>query len=317
MHGVLIDSLQEKVFCSNHPKEEGAKYREKTKALGYKYIALNSKYRKYIIIDIDVEQSPFLWEHRNLPPPTLITISPNSGKCHCLYGLKTPVIFTENGRTKPQDFFKAVEFSLTKALSGDMSYNHLLTKNPYHEAWRTINHNVYYELNDFREWMDISKYKERIKTVVDEDGRNCTLFKRLTLLARVEVRNAASEEHWFGQVLHMGEDLNKAFQEPLPFGEIKTIARSVAKYAWKRRFEIGPDKTGILQLPSDMPLDDKQRQGAIYTHKVRSASTLEKIKIGYETLRNQHRNPTQRAVADEVKMSIDTVKRYWNLVSPI
>ncbi|MFU0418343.1 replication initiation protein, partial [Acinetobacter baumannii] len=96
----FVVSLPDKVR-STDSFEEGTKFRSKNSALGFRYIEHNQIYRKYIVIDVDKEKSAYLWEDLGLPPPTIITVNPATTHSHYLWELKTPVIFTEAGRSHP------------------------------------------------------------------------------------------------------------------------------------------------------------------------------------------------------------------------
>ena len=67
-------------------------------------------------------------------------------------------------------------------------------------------------------------------------GRNCTVFEELRLWAYKWVleykRNKASYTQWHSAVFEQAERLN-AFAMPLPFGEIKHLVKSVAKWTWR------------------------------------------------------------------------------------
>ena len=98
----FIDSLPNKVRCTDD-FEEGTKFRLKSKALNFKYLETNQLYKKFICIDIDKPRSAYLWEEKNLPPPSIITVNPENGHSHYLYGLKTPVIYTEHPSSSVSD----------------------------------------------------------------------------------------------------------------------------------------------------------------------------------------------------------------------
>ena len=45
------------------------------------------------------------------------------------------VAYHETARTKPQEFFEAIELELTRQLDADFAFTHTLTKNPLHDRW--------------------------------------------------------------------------------------------------------------------------------------------------------------------------------------
>ncbi|QJP72080.1 replication initiation protein [Burkholderia glumae] len=183
----LIKSLPNKVSSTDN-FEDGTRYRKRDKALGYRYIEHNQLYKKFVIVDVDSPGGAFLWEDLNLPAPSLVTISPDSGRCHYLWGLKTPVIYTDGGRRSPQRFYEAVDVALTHAIPGaDPAYVGKFTKNPCHPYWKVIQHRVSYDLEDFSEYLDLTA-KRKAQRHINSEGRNSTLFDSLRFWAYPAVK---------------------------------------------------------------------------------------------------------------------------------
>ena len=204
----FIKHLPEKVQ-STDDFEYGIKYRKKEKALNYIYIGLNHLYRKYIVIDIDKPQSAFLWEEKKLPPPSIITINPKNTHCHYLWEIKTPVIYTENGRVKPQQYFENTDLALTTILNADKGYTGYITKNPIHNTWKIITHHTSYEIEDFGEYIDVFSHKKqrKCKSIAESgEGRNVTLFNILREWAYVRVKQHLIYEHYFKEVEEKDEE---------------------------------------------------------------------------------------------------------------
>src|SRR5690606_8238053 len=68
-------------------------------------------------------------------------------------------------------------------------------------------------------------------------GRNCTLFEHLRKQSYRIVRDYWRPGGYDGfaeNMLMTAEALNGQFTNPLPYGEIKSIARSVSKWTWQR-----------------------------------------------------------------------------------
>lgn len=82
--------------------EYGTRIYRNENAIKKKFVSLNRLYKSYIVIDIDKPNATYLFEEKNLPVPTIITINPENGHCHYLYELRTPVIYTESARRRPQ-----------------------------------------------------------------------------------------------------------------------------------------------------------------------------------------------------------------------
>ena len=96
-------------------------------------------------------------------PTYIITVNPATTHSHYLWELKTPVIFTEAGRSHPKRFYENVDTALTLAIHGaDPAYVRKIHENPLHTYWCTIIHKVSYDLADFGEYVDLTPARKRI-----------------------------------------------------------------------------------------------------------------------------------------------------------
>jgi Replicase family/Primase C terminal 1 (PriCT-1) len=309
----LVESLPAKVLSTDDLRD-GVKFRRQEAALGQRYISLNQLYVKYISLDIDVAGAAYLWEDKNLPPPTIVAISRDTGRCHYHYELKAPVIYTESGRAGPQRFLEAVDRALTTKLGADPAYVGLLTKNPLHPAWKVLTHNTLYDLSDFLEWLELPANTTRT-TERNILGRNCTLFDELRKWAYARIKSASSAESWMMDVQAKALDLNVNYSEPLPAKEVLYTAKSVANWVWKHRTSVeGYRDRRVLDLPESMPLQQRQKHGAAYSNQVRRESSQSRIARAIEGLRHSGEPVTQKGVSLRAGVSLDTVKRNWSRV---
>lgn len=278
--------LLEKVWCTNS-FEDGLKVRSREKAIDFNYIGLNKPLTKYISLDIDRgSDSTYMFETKNMPLPTIITINPESGNCHYLYGLKNPVSFYENSRTKPQRYFEQTTLALANELEADLAFAHTIVKNPNSKHWKILEHDVYYDLEDFGEYLDINQYGkfENVKKLdIDSSSRNVCLFDNLRHWAYKEINVVewVSFDRWFIAVESMANHFND-FDVKLPESEVRHTARSVAKWVWKHRDEInGAVNRGVMTrlglISSSMNLEQKQRASNLYTADVIVSKTKGKI----------------------------------------
>ena len=200
---------------------------------------------KYLAYDDDSDDALFNWEDRNCPPPNLLIRNGNNGHAHLLYALETPVHkYDENRRSgkkgpaakqAPLRFLGAVDVALTETLGADPGYTKLICKNPLSTRWE-----VYcfrqetYDLNELASWLDLSKYSDKRRRLPDIGyGRNCTLFERLRLWAYKERRNPAlSQETFLYRVRTRAMALNAEFEQPLPFSEVRSTAKSIGNWTW-------------------------------------------------------------------------------------
>jgi hypothetical protein len=275
------ESLENKIRCTDN-FDDGVFFRTKQKAINYKYISVNQNYKSQIIIDIDKPSSAFLWEKENLPPPSLIIINKINTHSHYIYQLNTPVIYTENGRPKPQKFYEAVDSALTNKLNGDLGYSGLITKNPNHKEWGLIEHNRTYDLSEFQEYLDIPAKGRRTsyRPLLEDGGRNTTIFNEVRLWAYVEVKNHISYETFRDCVSTKCHIRNIHFIPNLPSKEVNTIANSISKWVWKHRNSIGNRNInkGIMGLEDlSIDLNIKQSLAADYTNNVKKMKLIDKF----------------------------------------
>ncbi|QJP72081.1 hypothetical protein [Burkholderia glumae] len=95
--------------------------------------------------------------------------------------------------------------------------------------------------------------------------------------------------------------------------EVLSTARSVGMWTWRHRHDKLLNR-GVMNLPDDMPLQEKQRQAASYTNASRLNSTLQRILEAVAALKIQGTPVTQTSVARQAGLSIVSVKRNWRLV---
>jgi hypothetical protein len=288
----FIEALPEKVRSAAF-KDEGTRFRKREKALAYRYVELNQLYKKFIALDIDKQGSAFLWDERGLPPPSIIVINPENTHCHYLYELKTPVYYTEEARRAPQKFYEATDIALTNLLGADLGFTGHLIKNPTHSSWLKICHQVSYDLEDFQEYaVDLRTNKRKLALCDSGIGRNTTLFDTLRHWAYADVKNhpslAAFQVSVDTKALTINEHFIDYLNGVLPAKEVLSTAKSVGKWTWKHRNSIGNQKNrGVLELPADMSIKEKQAQGAAYTNVVRTEAIDDTIKSAIHTCKQR------------------------------
>lgn len=298
MYESFIEALPDKVRSAEF-KDEGTRFRRKEKALAYRYVELNQLYKKFIALDIDIPGCAFLWDERGLPPPTFVIINPQNTHCHYLYELKTPVYYTEQARRAPQKFYEATDIALTHMLGADLGFTGHLVKNPIHPDWRTICHNNKLDLEDFQDYgLDLRAYKRKLVLRESGIGRNTTLFDTLRHWAYIEVKNHPSLAAFQASVDTKALTINGMFLDHfnglLPAKEVLSTAKSVAKWTWGHRQSIatGGKNKGVLELPVDMPIKEKQALGADYCHIVRTEKVDDRIKLAIHTCKQKGWNLT-------------------------
>ena len=91
-----------------------------------------------------------------------------------------------------------------------------------------------YDLAGLESWLDLSQYSDKRKRLPDYGlGRNCNLFDRLRRWAYRAIRQGwPDSDRWYAAVLERARGYN-TFDNVLNDNEVKTIARSVAKYTYR------------------------------------------------------------------------------------
>lgn len=197
----------------------------------------------WLIFDIDREQGGLAWDFAGLPYPTWSVVNPENGHAHIVYGLEVPVCTSEAARLAPLRYLAAVYSALAERMGADKGYAGLLTHNPIHKQWRTYwGRRQPYSLGELADYLDLPPYSDHFKkdtqNAANQDvfayGRNCTLFDQLRAWAYVAVREHRGNKVrvWNEAVAAQAESLN-TFATPLMAAEVKSIAKSVAKWVWK------------------------------------------------------------------------------------
>ena len=149
--------------------------------------------------------------------------------------LETAVHLNENSSQKAIRFAAAVDCALTSQMDADGQYSGLIAKNPTHDHWRTYMINSEsYELGELAEYLDLDSYGDRRRSMPDTGlGRNVNLFNKLRFWAYKAIRQGwPDSEQWHRAVLDRAIGYNTT-ANPLPYGEVRNTAKSVAKWTYK------------------------------------------------------------------------------------
>lgn len=236
IYEIFHKRLPHRPYCTDDPQTFGLIVRPAHMALQKRLIQPNPPcHVSWLIFDIDNENGAFAWEDALLPEPTITISNPENGHAHLYYGLSVPVCRSFAARNHPLRYAAAVEAAYRAKLGADFRYAALVAKNPFHSHWRTTWYPHLYELGELAEYVEL---KKRLVAPVEPVGlgRNCTLFETLRNWSYRTVlqhkRNRMSEGAWGGVVREHAEFLN-VFVTPLSPGEVKSIAKSVARWTWR------------------------------------------------------------------------------------
>ena len=246
-----------------------------------------------------------------MPAPNLIVRNLDNRRAHISYAIES-VCTSDAAYPKPMAYAQAVQEAYCEKLEADPGYTGLITKNPLHEDWHLWElHSKVYTLGELADYVELTRrYWTRKRAANYEHyglGRNCALFHRLRFWAYDWVAYHRDEQgtshiEWMQIVLVKAEELND-FPQPLPYGEIKSTAKSVGNWVWLKFFpKTKRKKRGAMvatfaksEIPLDLPT--KQRLSARRTHETRRAATEEKIIEAIGQLTAQGKRVTKAGVA--------------------
>ncbi|WP_335736420.1 replication initiation protein [Rheinheimera muenzenbergensis] len=108
-----------------------AKIRPREYAIRYPYMQVNSPGMvSWLVFDLD-HSNPHVWDDEGLPAPNMVVTNRNDGRAHLFYAIP-PVCTSENARSKPIAYMKAVYEAMAARLGADLSYSGPVAKTPGH-----------------------------------------------------------------------------------------------------------------------------------------------------------------------------------------
>lgn len=238
----ITDKFPSKPYCSDN-MDFGVQIRPKNLALLKRYIQPNHPYyTHFFVFDLDYPTAyvDLFYDMVGVPTPNLVVENPENGHAHYIYQLATPIYQTNASNDKPIKYANAVYLALRQELKADINYTGLITKNAVHEHWRThVLREQPYTLDQLSERLDLTTRQINKEIKVDEAvglGRNCCVFHTVRHWAYVEVRKyrAKSFNQWLDGVIVQCCSVNAQFTDPMPYNEVKGIAKSIARWVWKK-----------------------------------------------------------------------------------
>lgn len=236
----LYQNLPKTLRCS-HIKNNTLFRRKANKAHTYEYVGYNPpNVTRYIVIDLDYDQSIFAYSNTGIPRPNFIIKNPSNGHCHYVYHLKDPITFYAKSKSKPIRFLTAVEQALTEVLGGDRGFTGYLAKNALNPA-----HEVYitgakpYTLNDLADYLDLELIDYTNEPMNDHTyGRNSGTFNAVRVQA-YKLVSSLNYTQLYNECLMLAESYNARYDTPMGYNEVKGIAKSIAEYCTSKAYAQG------------------------------------------------------------------------------
>lgn len=227
-------SLPRWLACTDHPAD-GITRLPAAEAIKRAHIAPNSRSLAWALtFDVDRPEAGAAWLDADLPQPNWIAQNPANGHAHLGYALLAPVSRSLLSRGCPQRYMARIQHAMTQGLRADRAYTHFLTKTPGHARWRTIwGRQQPYSLDELRRALpeDLPLPRKISRREAVGFGRNVSLFDSLRAWAYRARLEYSRFEAWQDACLCHAQALN-TFAAPLPFSELRSTARSVAKWTW-------------------------------------------------------------------------------------
>lgn len=235
-----------KPYCTDR-LDSGLKVRPLAQAVAYRYLQANHPGQVWTLVqdvDRDVAEAARAeaWALGG-PEANAVILNPANGHAHLVHYLAAGVTTTSAARLAPMRFLAVVEDGLCRAVGGDVGYAGLIAKNPLHKDWQVIErHGHLYTLDELAAGLDLTPANARNWTPANIEeaygvGRNVGLFTETRFWAYSAIREYWAPNglpRWQEAVLGHVEALNRRLRAPLPYPETKAIAKSIAKWTWRR-----------------------------------------------------------------------------------
>ena len=288
--------------------------RSKSDAGDFRYVQLDSKaYIGTLLFDLDDRGALTELDNLTGPVPNFAVASRDKHTCHVGYVLRTSVHRYDAARRGPLLKASAAERGISRMLAhlgNDLAYGKLVTKTPNHSHWLTVPLYPHaYTLDELIENLPVgSTEPARHVTLLNGLGRNCTLFEELRKFSyRAAVRAKCDHQifEWFAaRLLEVASDMNRAFPCPLSYGELRSIARSVAKWSWRW---MSPEQFSALQ----------RRRGQVGAAKRWDGHKSTEASKPWEALGISRRTWYSRKSWDRLNARPHDVAREWSLTMPL
>ena len=319
------DSLPFKPWCSNDLSLQPV-VRPAHMALNWLYLQHNRPNMAYwMVIRMDHDH-PHAWYAVDLPAPNFIVYDSVSGYADAYWGID-PVCTSSIARPKPIIFASAIENTYQLKCQGDRNFDGLLGRNPYHPDW--IVEELHGKVYPLRELANPVKLRNRMptarlraeKAANDEHfglARHLILFDRTRWKAYAMVHSFRDADNYAGFLAAVTKACVAAnsFPQPLEQAVVTAKARRVARWTWQCYHPKNWKNRGVLKNELEasgrfLSLQEKQREGALYTAGQKRSRTEEKIIDAIGTLTGQGKKVSMSAVSRLVGVSQQNISKHY------
>ncbi|MCQ3024148.1 replication initiation protein [Pseudomonas savastanoi] len=311
--------------CSDD--KTATRVRPREYALRYPYMQVNRPGMvSWLVFDLD-HANALAWDDAGLPAPNLMVRNRKSGHSQLFYAVPS-VCTTENARTKPIQYMKAIYAAFAARLDADVDYHGgPVAKTPGHPWWETTEfHSHVYELGELASAVELTVKPWATGPKLDQvsHSRHCILFEQLRYFAYSIVnreRELGSFESFMRSLdayaYNHNSFLKQGFSENLPLSSIRATVKSVGRWTWDRYTGDRRCHRGAMQLDGSLSLTERQSLAARRTHELRHKATESKIRAACRQLQDQGKALVRSAIAALAGVSASTVARYAHILSEV
>lgn len=217
-------------------------------ALQHAYIEANvaDVLRSLVIVDHDGGEADRIARDLDLPPSWIAERRDGSHCGHLVYALGSPVCLTNAARRPPVNLLARIEHGMHTLFGGDPAYAGTFTKNPFHQEHLTLwgPATAIYGLRELSEALRAlhalpGAGKPRQHVHSSAVGRNVALFDDTRRWAYPRRGDFHLPGRWEAAVLEYATTRNELViahdfdKGPLLPREVRSIARSVARWTWR------------------------------------------------------------------------------------
>ncbi|WDZ72266.1 primase C-terminal domain-containing protein [Vibrio harveyi] len=195
-----------------------------------------------------------------------------------------------------------------------------VAKTPFHPWWQTTElHSQVYELGELADSVEVETalhWREPSNLDDMSHSRNCTLFEYARHYAYSIVkyeRREGNYENFKRRVSYFAAYKNHSFdtQAPLRHSEVESVVKSVTRWTWDKYYACSHVKRGVMDLPSDLDIKQRQSLAAARTHQVRRDKTKKRVLNASRYLLNKGESLSITLVAKTARLCRKTVRRYF------
>lgn len=293
-------------------------------AIRYPYMQVNrSGMVSWLIFDLD-HSNANIWDDRGLPAPNFIVRNRENGHAHLYYAI-IPVCTTENARSRPLQYMKAIYRAMAIKLDADVAYSGPVAKTPFHPWWDTTEiHDREFELGELADFVELPQRSWSQGPDLDSvsHSRHCTLFEELRYYAYsivARMRESSTFQRFLQEVAAYAHNhnnfRNRGFSANLSLSQVNATVKSVSRWTWDFYTGNARCHRGAMGLDKTLPMDEKQRLSARRTHEKRRTDTEGKIRLAVARLKALGSRITLTAVAAASSLSRQTVARYQHIIA--